>query len=338
MSLCIPEAVALKLGGHSRRDFLRAIAGAAGTAMALRSGLWAHAQTSSKVAIAHHSKVVTPDGDRDMAALGAMVDKSMAAITGKADPVEAWRSLFEPADVVGLKVNCLGGFGLSTNVALVGVLTQRLQDAGVPASNIIVWERSDRELIQGGFEINADGPGVRCFGTNGQLTAEMSQGQWKGEVSQILADQITALINVPILKDHNLSGIALSLKNHYGSFARPSDFHADGCDPFIADLNTLPLIRQKQRLVVCDATVGCYEGGPTMNPQFLFEPGAILVGTDPVALDYQGWQMIEAARRENDLPPLEALGRHPKQLDSAAQRGLGANDPAAMEVARLELG
>jgi len=48
--------------------------------------------------------------------------------------------------------------------------------------------------------------------------------------------------------------------------------------------------------------------------------------------------MIEAARQENDLPPLEALGRHPKQLDSAAQRGLGANDPAAMEVARLELG
>lgn len=338
MNLCITEAVALEPGGHSRRDFLRAVAGVAGAAVALRSGLWANAQTSSKVAIAHHPKVVTPDGERDTAALAAMVDQSMAAITGRSDPVEAWRSLFEPTDIVGLKVNCLAGFGLSTNVALVGVLAKRLQDAGVPASNIIVWERSDRELIQGGFEVNTDGPGVRCFGTNGKVTAEMSQGQWKGEVSQILADQITALINVPILKDHNLSGVALSLKNHYGSFARPGDFHADGCDPFIADLNALPLIRQKQRLIVCDATVGCYEGGPTMNPQFVFEPGTILASTDPVALDYQGWQMIEAARKENGLPPLEAVGRHPKQIASAAQRGLGTNDPASMEVARLELG
>jgi len=325
--------------GHTRRDFIRSLAGAtAGAGVLLRSGLWAHAADASRVVVARHSGIISPDGERDQAAMEALVDRTMAELTGGKDAVAAWRTLFEPTDVVGLKVNCLGAYGLSTHPTLVAVIADRLQKAGLPAENIIVWERSDRELIQSGFEVNRDGPGVRCFGTEDALTDEMTQGEWHGRVTRIITDQITALINMPILKDHNVTGVTLALKNHFGSFDRPGQFHGNGADPFIGDVNLLPVIRQKQRLILADATVGCYEGGPSYNPQFLFEPHALMASTDPVAIDYQAWQIIESARKENGLVPLEAQGRYPKYLDTAAAKGLGTNDPSSIELKEVEVG
>src|SRR5918911_4234856 len=37
-----------------------------------------------------------------------MISRGMSALTSAADPREGWRSFFEPADVVGIKVNCSG--------------------------------------------------------------------------------------------------------------------------------------------------------------------------------------------------------------------------------------
>ena len=43
--------------------------------------------------------------------------------------------------MVGLKVNALGGRGLSSNPHLVEAICERLQEAGIKASDIVVWDR-----------------------------------------------------------------------------------------------------------------------------------------------------------------------------------------------------
>jgi hypothetical protein len=102
----------------------------------------------------------------------------------------------------------------------------------------------------------------------------------------------------------------------------------------MAELNSLPPIREKTRLIVCDALKPLADGGPGMKPEFIWEYRSVIVSADPVALDYQGWQIIESRRKEIDRPPLAESGRRPKFITTAASLGLGTNDPAKMEVVR----
>ena len=48
--------------------------------------------------------------------------------------------------VIGLKVNGLGGKGISTHAALVLAICERLQQAGVKPGKIFVWDRNARDL------------------------------------------------------------------------------------------------------------------------------------------------------------------------------------------------
>jgi uncharacterized protein (DUF362 family) len=75
------------------------------------------------------------------------------------------------------------------------------------------------------------------------------------------------LINVPVLKDHDGTGITCALKNMYGVIHNPNKHHPNVCNPNIADLNMLPEIRTRMRLTIYDATTVIYEGGPEYKPE-----------------------------------------------------------------------
>ncbi|MFC1654646.1 DUF362 domain-containing protein, partial [Myxococcota bacterium] len=45
------------------------------------------------------------------------------------------------------------------------------------------------------------------------------------KLSKILTDRIDHLINLPVLKNHTMAGVTLSLKNHFGSTTRPDSLH-----------------------------------------------------------------------------------------------------------------
>ena len=51
-----------------------------------------------------------------------------------------------------------------------------------------------------------------------------------------------------------------------------------------------------------------------------------MVGTDPVAVDRIGLEMIERKRREVGMPPLKDVGREPGYIKTASERGLGVSD------------
>lgn len=270
----------------------------------------------------------------DQMMLNSMLDQSIEAVTGKRLATDAWRSLFKPDDVVGIKVNCIAGKGLSTHPELVAAIIAGLKLAGVPEHQIIVWDRTKRELLGAGYKPSDSDTGVIVRGSEDFYDLKpTTQGSFKGRLSRIITEKITALINVPILKDHGQAGITAAMKNHYGSISNPGDHHDNNCAA-IADLNAVPAIRKKTRLIVLDAINATCHGGPGQDARYMWEPGTLMASTDPVALDYQAWRMIEDQRIQMKLPSLTAEKREPQWIAVAAAQGLGNNEPRKIDVIR----
>ena len=337
----------------SRREFLKeAATGAvlAGTAaaadkLALAGMLDHHVSDraeagKSKVVIARdaslHGAGTQPDEQRAL----NLLDKAMAAYTGRQKPVDAWKSVI-PAKVlaggvIGLKVNGLGGRGISTHAALALAVAERLRQAGVRTGNILVWERDARSLEACGLTVNTDPSRVRCYGDDvgGYEDEQVSWGSARIRLAKILTRECAMVINLPILKDHEGAGITFSMKNMYGVVDRPFVLHANGCNPAVADLNCIPAIREKVWFTIGDAMSSVYDGGPGFHPERLWYPNALVVGEDRVAVDYTAWQMIERKRAEEGMPTLDGAGRAPKYIATAADAAhqLGTCDPQRIRL------
>jgi len=336
----------------SRREFLKTAAAgavllgssAAAEKMALAGVLEQHAARKSKVVIARdaslHGAGTQPDEQRVL----NLLDKAMAAYTGREKPVEAWKRVI-PASilagkVIGLKVNGLGGRGISTHAALTLAVAERLQQAGVRAGNILVWECDARSLEACGMKVNTDPSRVRCYGSDlsGYEDEQASWGSARIRLAKILTRECAMLINLPILKDHDMAGITFSMKNMYGAVDRPPyELHRNNCNPAVADVNCIPAIRQRVWFTIGDAITSVYDGGPTFHPERLWYPNALVVGEDRVAVDYTAWKMIELKRAEAGMPTLHAVGRPPKYIATAADavHQLGTCDPNRIKLVEV---
>ncbi len=87
-------------------------------------------------------------------------------LTGQKTLENAWSSLFSPDDVVGIKINCIGAPKISTSLASINATVAGLKSAGVKENNIIIWDRTDREVARTGLKINKSAAGVRAYGTS----------------------------------------------------------------------------------------------------------------------------------------------------------------------------
>ena len=328
----------------SRRDFLKqCFTGAAVLRASGSMGLLASAQQAasakSRVVIARDDLLRGTGSTVDSRRMLGLLDRAMQTLCDRDHAVEAWSKLVRPGETVGLKVNALGGRGLSSNLQLIEAICERLQEAGIKAGDIVVWDRETDEMERAGFRIAMGGNGVQCFGTD-RLDYEqelVTHGSVGSRLSRILTQRCNVLINLPVLKDHDGAGATIALKNMYGVIHYPNKYHPNGCDPYIADLNMLPEIRTRMRLTICDATTAQYEGGPAYKPEYSWRHNALIVSQDPVALDYTGWQIIERKRAEKGLKTLEAEGRAPHYIATAADAGhqLGTNDPGRITVAEV---
>jgi len=269
--------------------------------------------------------------------LAGLLNQGVQRVTGAADPAEAWRDLFKPSDVVGIKVNCIAGRRLSTHPEVVAAVVNGLKLAGIPERQIIIWDRLNRDLRRGGFEINVSGKGVQCIGNDavGYDPNLRESGSVGSFFTNLLTKYCTAVVNVPVLKDHDLAGVTLGLKNFYGAIHNPNKYHDNNCNPYVAELYNHPLIREKVRLTVCDAILGQYHGGPSYMRAYAWRYNGLLIARDPVALDRVGADIIEATRREKGLAPLKETGREPSHISTAGAVGLGVDDPEQIEVVRI---
>ncbi len=328
---------------ESRREFLKDAA--TGALLLGVSGTWAIAKAAedtgkSRVVVARDPAAHSADGKLEEGRVIALLDRAMSTYTGLNNPADAWKHVVAmaggPDKVVGLKTNGLGGRGISTHAALVFAIAHKLEQAGVPSGNILIWDRNARDLQACGFTISTDAGRLRCYGSDvsGFEDEHASWGTARIRLSKILTRECALVIGVPILKDHSMSGVTFAMKNMYGVVDRPQDLHAGGCNPGVADLNCIPAIRDKVRLTIGDALSSVYDGGPVFRPERLWYPNALMVGEDRVAVDYTAWQMIERQRAEVGMKTLEAAGRPPRYIGTAADsaHALGTNDPSRIHL------
>ena len=327
----------------TRRSFLRQSIGTAACALILSSGRAASSPSTateagrSRVVISCEPKVRGAGSSFDTAQVGKLLDRALQASFNVDSPLEAWKQVVRPGEVVGLKVNCLGGRGNATHPELVEAITERLREAGI--TEIIIWERQNSDLERARYKIVEGGRGLRCFG-NDTLGFEDDLsifGQAGSRVCRTLTRVCDAVINLPVLKDHGIAGVTLALKSMFGAIHNPNKYHSNGGDPYVADVNMLAAIRQKLRLHICDGLNAQYEGGPSFMPQWMWPFNGLLVARDPVALDYVGWKIIEKRRAEAGMKLLKELKREPTYIATAAdaEHRLGTCDPQRIE--RVEI-
>jgi uncharacterized protein (DUF362 family) len=317
----------------NRRQFLQWTAGlSAFTAGIIKPCLSFCSSKSLKsgtatVIIVRRPEVYVRPGEVSPEIIRRMIVRGITQLTGVSDANKAWQSLFSPRETIGIKVNAMGGRNICTHAEVAYAVAGSLVEAGFKPHQIIIWDRITAELERGGYTIKRDGDGIRCFGTdsNYEYEPEMS-GSIGSCFSTVLSQKCDCLISMPVLKDHDLSGVSLSLKNFYGSIHNPNKYHDNGCDPYIADVNNHPYIKNKLRLVICDGLTALCNGGPGYKPQWAWPYSGLIFSRDPVATDQVGCQIIEDQRKTMGLQSLAALNRAPKHIQTAAQRGLGIAD------------
>ena len=87
---------------------------------------------------------------------------------------------------------------------------------------------------------------------------------------------------------------------------------------------------------ITDGMIGCFDGGPAANPQFICHYNTILAGSDPVAVDRIGYDMVIAKRIEEGVQEEEKAGAR-AFMDMAQEFKLGVADKEKIELVEIDL-
>lgn len=244
---------------------------------------------------------------------GEMLDKALTSLTGQVTISEAWRSFLRADDVVGLKFNRSGQQVIGTTDAVADIVISSLESAGISRSNIVLIEAPAGAAQRNGT----------LAARTGFATSETDFESGSDHFASVL-DQVTALINIPFLKTHNLAGMTCALKNlSHGLVKHPARFHGNGCSPYIGDIVAAAPIRPRLRLSLVDALRVVYDGGPEARMESTEGVGILLASFDPVATDRVGLRVLNGIRRLHNISPIARSAEELPYLAAAHRRGLG---------------
>ncbi len=274
---------------------------------------------------ADKSRVVllrAPEAAEEENLLREMVEEAIRILTGAESSNEAWRKLLRPDDVIAIKFNRVGEKELGITEPMARQLVHSLGQAGFAPERIMLIEAPDTLVSRLKTR-------PRVFGWSGP---EVSFGSGRDRLVAWL-EEVTAIINVPFLKTHNIAGMTGCLKNLSHAVVRsPGRYHANGCAPYVGDIVALPQIRSKVRLHLMNAMRAVFDGGPEVRPENRWIYAGIVAGMDPVAVDSVGVDILNEQRIRAKLPPIAADAAGIPHLRAAAQKGLGTNDQDYIEL------
>ncbi len=242
-----------------------------------------------------------------------LLEAAVAGILGTKSIGDAWKALFRPNDVIGLKFNQSGQDVIATSATVAEILVDSIVRAGFSARQIVCIEAPAVSAVHG----------VTTAAARGYEADPTDFGSGSDQFAKSLS-QVTAIVNVPYLKTHNITGLTCALKNlSHGLVKHPARYHDNGCCPYIADINLHSRIRKKVRLCVVDALRVVFDGGPEATAATLANEGIILATTDPVAADTVGLTILNEIRAARGLPPVARSAAQVAYLADAHQKGLG---------------
>ncbi len=260
-------------------------------------------------------------------AIKEMLSVAVRHAVGAPDLTSAWRSILKPDDVIGLKFNQSAAGALGTTPRMAGAIIESLVEAGFDRRQIVAIETPE--------EVYRDHGVLRP--THGWSSDEIDFGSGTDQLSDLL-NQVTAIINIPFLKTHNIAGMTGCLKNLSHALVRhPARYHGQRCAPYIADINALPQIREKVRLHLVNALRVVFDGGPMAKDDATWDAGVMLAGVDPVALDTMGLEIINTQRTIYDIAKIAHGSEQVPFLDKAMQRGLGNGSFYKLKIAKYRM-
>lgn len=324
----------------SRRSFLGTATAAGAVASAAGVGLWnplraEDADPSERLMLAPgtpKSRVVevktrhVVDGPAvHKPLLGEIVARALTGLTETSNVRDAWHAILEPNDIIGLKFNQSGQRLIATTSAMLQTLVVSLVEAGWKPEQIVCIEVPDEMW--------------RPFGTTaphrGFYAQETPFESGSDELAAVLG-QVTAIVDIPFLKTHNIACLTCAMKNLSHAFVKhPARYHANGCSPFIADILGLPQIRSRLKLCLVDALRVNFDGGPAVSTDTLADVGAVLASFDPVAADAVGLALLNETRRREELPALASSAVQVPCLAAAHRKGLGIAVSHGIDRVRL---
>jgi len=296
---------------------------------------------ASKVIIVRGRGVLSPGKEVNKKKLLQMYKRGLQVLTEQSDLREGFRVLFHSRDRIGIKINTIAGRKLTSLPEATLGLANLLAENGSQEKNIIIWDRTNRELKDSGYRLNLNGGGVKIFGTDtegvGYNPALISHLNIGSRFSSIQSQHITTSISFAILKDHGLAGVTAGMKNYFGTIHNPNKYHDFNCNPFVAELFDTELIKNKHRLTILDCLVTQYHRGPSFHTHWAEYYNSLIFSLDPVAADFIGWQIIEKLRAKKGLPSLKEEAREPGYLFTAAKMGLGTANVKKIQIIEEEV-
>jgi len=294
------------------------------------------------VSVKSDKAVDIPTGRADDAIVREMMAQGMRTLTGAASTADAWRRFFQPADVVGIKVNCGGYPHCISAYEIVAEVVRQLTGVGVPATQIYVYERFQNQMdecnyaphLPEGVQIVAAERANRNVDNSGYDPATYLEADLFGEedtrsnIMRLVSQRLTKIINIPNMKDHGATGVTGCLKNvAYGSFSNVARTHSRGKSHTYSVVGTLAAmepLRSRTVLQIMDGLRGVWHGGPfARTTRYVFYPRQIMFATDPVAVDRLLLDIIDNERRAHGA--ISIWNRSPASLKIDAGRARDAD-------------
>jgi len=265
-------------------------------------------------------------------------------LTGAPNISEALGKFIHKDDVVAIKPNGIAGQSgatMAANFEVILPVVEGLIKLGVPPEKITIFEQYPSYLTGTRVKKSKLPAGVKT-GIHGNQDATMKAiavfEKIKTKYVRFFTEA-TAVIEITNFKDHSICGYTGCLKNiSHGCITNPQKHHAHHANPQIAVLYAHDIVKSRVRLHIVDAFKIIYNKGPLdKDPKRRIPHGAIYVGTDPVAVDTIGWQVVEKARKENGFKTLAQSGREPKYIAKAADLGLGEHRESKIKLSEVAL-
>ena len=276
-----------------------------------------------------------------------MLDWLIRELVGKSSVADCWATLFSPKDVVGIKPNAFATRWNEPSPALIDTIVSRLHEVGISYENIYLWDHWNfkrgplyAHLRKSPIHVATQ----KKIGYDAKVH-RLSTGGWVRFNKWV--PRLTAIINVPVFKDHDLAGVTCSMKNlAMGSIINPASHHPNSCSPSVPQIYALPELGPKVRLIVADAFRVIYNNGPfgSKSRNYNARHDSLYVSRDPVAQDRIAWDVIDALRKKRGLPLLMERGRGPKKVGRpihvlyAAEIGLGEAELSKIHKKRQSFG
>lgn len=260
-----------------------------------------------------------------------MVDQGIRAATGQPNERDAWRSLIQPEDKIGIKVHSAPGPLSGTRPAVAAAVVQGLLEAGISPTHIIVWDRNLRDLQAAGFGEFATKWGVRVAGSHqagydrdtryeNEILGKLVYGDLLfgsedpaatrfSHVSNLIVHEMTKIINIsPLLNSHNI-GVAghlwcltsASVDNFRRFESNPSRLAVA-----VPEIYAMEAIGDRVLLSLTDALICQYQGNSTSLMHYSNSLNQLWFSRDPVALDVLSLRILSEQKEKAGVnnPPL----------------------------------